>query len=52
MKIHRMIVDLISYHKTEGLNKYNFRFVSSVCSRDKLTPRQKDYLTTLHKKYI
>lgn len=47
-----MIVDLIAYHKQKGLNTYNFRFVSSICSKNELSYKQKDYLNKLHKRYI
>lgn len=51
-KTHRMIVDLISYHKKKGLNSFNFRFISSICSKNQLSYKQKNYLETLHKRYI
>lgn len=51
-KTHRMIVELINYHKTKGLNTYNFRFISSICSKNQLSYKQKDYLSKLHKRYI
>ena len=51
-KTHIMIVDLIAYHKQKGLNTYNFRFISSICSKNELSYKQKDYLNKLHKRYI
>ena len=50
-KDNDMIIKVIAYHKNRGLNTFEYRFISNISNRDKLSFKQKNYLKTIYNKY-
>lgn len=50
-KDNDMIIKVIAYHKNRGLNTFEYKFISNISNRDKLSFKQKNYLKTIYNKY-
>lgn len=50
-KDNDMIVKVIAYHKSKGLNNFEYKFIANISSRDRLSFKQKNYLKTMYNKY-
>jgi len=50
-KDNDMIIKVIAYHKSKGLNNFEYKFISNISSRDKLSFKQKNYLKKIYNKY-
>lgn len=50
-KDNAMIIKVIAYHKRKGLNSFEYKFISNISNRDKLSFKQKDYLKKIYSKY-
>lgn len=50
-KDNDMIVKVIAYHKSKGLNNFEYKFIANISSRDRFSFKQKNYLKTMYNKY-
>lgn len=50
-KDNDMIIKVIAYHKSKGLNSFEYKFIANISNRDTLSYKQKNLLKKLYNKY-